>query len=167
MEKRSRLHGMTSDKAYRVKTRGNRKEDIFAKLIDGLVIKSTKKQDVMDSYEQFFSIKGSGEKKGGEGRDGRLQIFMYKNDEFCEHYHKRSNVETCFHMIKTKFEERLRSKSQLAQTNELLLKILCHNICVVIQEICELGIKAEFCVEETKEINSLENSAFLVDADFD
>jgi len=77
-----KLHGMTSDKAYRVKTRGNRKEDIFARLIDGIVIKGTKKQDVMNAYEQFFSIKGSGEKKGGEGRDGRLQIFMYKKSRF-------------------------------------------------------------------------------------
>jgi len=51
----------------------------------------------------------------------------------------------------------------------LLLKILCHNICVVIQEVCELGIKAEFCVEQTKEIKSNEvgNPAFLVEADFD
>jgi len=80
--------------------------------------------------------------------------FLYRNEEFLEHYHKRSNVETTFHMIKAKFEERLRSKSQLAQTNELLLKVLCHNLCCVIQSINELGIKAEFCIEETREIKS-------------
>lgn len=78
--------------------------------------------------------------------------FMYKHDEFKEHYHKRSNVETCFHMIKTKFKDNLRSKSKTAQVNELLLKILCHNICVVIQEINELNIKGEFIVDETKNI---------------
>jgi len=54
--------------------------------------------------------------------------FMYKHDEFLEHYHKRSNAETCFHMIKTKFKDNLRSKSKTAQINELLLKILCHNL---------------------------------------
>lgn len=43
-EKTSKLHGMTSDKAWRVKTRGNRKEDIFAQLIGGLVLKGTKNQ---------------------------------------------------------------------------------------------------------------------------
>ena len=74
--------------------------------------------------------------------------FLYKHDEFLEHYHKRSNAETCFHMIKTKFKDNLRSKSKTAQINELLLKILCHNICVVIQEILELGIKGEFIVEK-------------------
>jgi len=74
--------------------------------------------------------------------------FMYKHEEFMEHYHKRSNAETVFHMIKTKFKDNLRSKDRTAQTNELLLKILCHNICVVIQEMNELGIKGEFIIEE-------------------
>lgn len=78
----SKLHGMTSDKAFRVKTRGNRKEDIFAKLIGGIVIKGTQKQDVMNAYGQHFSIKGSGEIQKGEGRDGRLQIFLYSKGRF-------------------------------------------------------------------------------------
>ncbi len=76
--------------------------------------------------------------------------FLYKHEEFLEHYHKRSNVETVFHMIKTKFKDNLRSKTKTAQINELLCKILCHNICVVIQEINELGIRGEFVVEEGK-----------------
>jgi transposase len=86
---------------------------------------------------------------------GRMQIwkkmyyyFMYKHEEFKQHYHKRSNVETCFHMIKTKFKDNLRSKTYVSQVNEVLLKILCHNICVVIQEINELGLKGEFIVEK-------------------
>jgi len=51
-------------------------------------------------------------------------------------------------MIKTKFKDNLRSKGKTAQINELLLKVLCHNICVIIQEVSELGIKGEFVVEE-------------------
>ncbi|MFA4960827.1 MAG: transposase [Candidatus Pacearchaeota archaeon] len=74
--------------------------------------------------------------------------FLYKHDEFKKHYNARSNVETVFHMIKTKFKDNLRSKSSTAQINELLLKILCHNICVVIQEINELGLKGEFVLEQ-------------------
>lgn len=77
--------------------------------------------------------------------------FMYKHDEFKQHYHKRSNAETVFHMIKTKFKDNLRSKSKTAQINELLLKILCHNICVVIQEMNELGIRGEFLIEEKQQ----------------
>jgi len=76
--------------------------------------------------------------------------FMYKHEEFLEHYHKRSNAETVFHMIKTKFRDNLRSKTKTAQINELLCKILCHNICVVIQEMNELGIRGEFVLEERK-----------------
>jgi len=77
--------------------------------------------------------------------------FMYKHEDFLEHYHKRSNVETCFHMIKTKFRDNLRSKTQTAQINELLCKILAHNICVVIQEVNELGLSSEFIVEKNAE----------------
>lgn len=78
----SKLHGMTSDKASRVKTRGNRKEDIFAGLIKGMVVKGTKKQDVINQYEQCFSIKGGGEVQGGDGRKGRIQVFMYNPSRF-------------------------------------------------------------------------------------
>jgi transposase len=74
--------------------------------------------------------------------------FIYKHDEFLEHYHKRSNAETVFSSIKAKFKDNLRSKGKTAQINELLLKILCYNITVVIQEISTLGIKGEFILED-------------------
>jgi len=47
-------------------------------------------------------------------------------------------------MIKRKFGTNVRSKTKAAQINEILLKILCHNICVVIQEMHELGIEPNF-----------------------
>ena len=43
------------------------------------------------------------------------------------HYHKRSNVESVFQMIKSKFGEKVRSKHETAQINEALTKILCHD----------------------------------------
>jgi transposase len=70
--------------------------------------------------------------------------FMYNQEEFMKHYHKRSNVETVFYMIKTKFKDNVRSRDITAQKNEVLLKILCHNICVIIQEMHELGITVQF-----------------------
>ena len=66
--------------------------------------------------------------------------------EFLEHYHKRSNVETTFHMIKAKFGQRLRSRTLTAQINEALCKVLSQ-LCVVIQSVHELGIEAEFATE--------------------
>ena len=73
-----------------------------------------------------------------------LEFYNDNREEFLTHYHKRSNVETTFHMIKSKFGQRLRSKTLTAQINEALCKVLCHNLCVVIQSQHELGIEAEF-----------------------
>ena len=69
---------------------------------------------------------------------------MLNNEEFIEHYHKRSNAEATIHMIKSKFGDSVRSKTWTAQINEVLCKIICHNICVVIQEMHELEINPEF-----------------------
>jgi transposase len=76
-----------------------------------------------------------------------LHYYQYNQESFMRHYHKRSNVETTFSMIKAKFGDRVRSKTWQAQMNEALLKVLCHNICVVIQSIYELGIEPNFWQE--------------------
>lgn len=47
---------------------------------------------------------------------------MYRRDEFLAHYHKRSNVESTFSMIKRKFGDFLRSKTDTAMVNEALAK---------------------------------------------
>ena len=77
--------------------------------------------------------------------------YNFNRDAFLEHYHKRSNVETAFSMIKSKFGASVRSKSPTAQVNEVLCKILCHNICVLLQSISELGIETTFWTSDTKE----------------
>jgi transposase len=53
-------------------------------------------------------------------------------------------VETTFSMIKRKFGDSLRSKTETAQVNETLAKVLCHNIVVLIHEMYELGIEPVF-----------------------
>ena len=70
---------------------------------------------------------------------------------FLVHYHKRSNVETAFSMIKMKFGASVRAKTPVAQVNEVLCKILCHNICVLLQSIAELGLEPTFWTSDTKE----------------
>jgi transposase len=82
------------------------------------------------------------------GRSGGLweksvHFYKYHRDEFNAHYHKRSNVESSFSMVKAKFGGYVRSKTKRAQMNEVLCKVLCHNIYVVIQSIYELGITPE------------------------
>jgi transposase len=73
-----------------------------------------------------------------------FHLYQYNQEWFMQHYHKRSNVETTFSMIKRKFGERLRSKHKVAQINEVLCKILCHNLCCLIHSMYELGVEVDF-----------------------
>jgi transposase len=70
--------------------------------------------------------------------------FNLRREEFLDHYHRRSNVESTFSMIKAKFGDSVRSKTDVAMRNEALCKILGHNICCLIQAQCELGIDPVF-----------------------
>lgn len=87
-----------------------------------------------------FKKGSTGKPRGSPLWAKMYHYFMFNREEFLEHYHKRSNAESVFHMIKAKFGDHVRSKTKTAQINEVLLKILCHNICVLIQETFELGI---------------------------
>lgn len=71
--------------------------------------------------------------------------FQLHNDDFMEHYHKRSNAESTVQMVKSKFGDSVRSKKWASQVNEVLCKVIAHNICVVIQEMHEQGITPQFC----------------------
>src|SRR5215210_3682444 len=74
-------------------------------------------------------------------------LFAYERDAFMQHYHKRSNIETAFSMIKGKFGSALRSKSDTGQINEALCKVLAHNVCVLVHAIHELKIHPIFSSE--------------------
>jgi transposase len=76
-------------------------------------------------------------------------FYNFNRDVFLAHYHKRSNVESTFSMIKAKFGTSVRAKTPIAQVNEVLCKVLCHNICVLIQSIYELGIEPTFWASDT------------------
>jgi transposase len=93
-------------------------------------------------------------RKATEREQGALWRQMYHYYEFnhkwfMQQYHKRSNVESTFSMIKAKFGDALRSKTKTAQVNEALCKVLCHNICCLIQSIFELGIEPTFWAQES------------------
>ncbi len=78
--------------------------------------------------------------EGGNTWSEMYGFFIQHQKEFLRHYHLRSNVETTFSIIKSKFNDTLKGKTRQSQVNELLLKILCHNIVVLIHETNELGI---------------------------
>ena len=79
-------------------------------------------------------------------------MFTLNAAEFKRHYHKRSNVETAFHMIKAKFGDRVRAKTDTAQVNEVLMKVLCHSICVLIRAMHVLGITPVFDQGDAQEV---------------
>jgi transposase len=84
-----------------------------------------------------------------QGEAGTLweKMYLYYNfrrEEFLKHYHARSNAESTFSMLKAKFGDSVRSKTDVAMKNEVLLKCLCHNIVVVHQSQIELGIEPIF-----------------------
>jgi transposase len=85
---------------------------------------------------------------GYEGPSGDLDVwtrmyhlFAFQRDTFLSRYHQRSNVETTFSMIKAKFGDALRSKSDEGQVNEVLCKVIAHNLCVLIACMYELGLQ--------------------------
>ena len=77
-----------------------------------------------------------------------FHYFMFRREEFLQHYHKRSNIESTFSMIKRKFGDSLRSKTDVAMVNEALCKILCHNLVVLIHETYELGVDPVFWMKK-------------------
>ena len=70
--------------------------------------------------------------------------FTLKSDDFLNHYHRRSNVESTVWMLKSKFGGAVRSKLPTAQINEVLCKVLCHNLTCIVHAITEFGIDVDF-----------------------
>jgi transposase len=77
--------------------------------------------------------------------------YTFRREEFLKHYHQRSNAESTFSMVKAKFRDHVRSKTDTAMKNEVLCKFLCHNIVVVHQSQVELGIDPVFWKEEPEQ----------------
>jgi len=97
----------------------------------------------IDPYIPFKSNSTVGS-RGCESWSKAYRFFRDHLEEFEKHYHVRSNVETCMYMIKNKFGDFCFFKKEVSQENEILCKILCHNIGVLIQEIFLNKIEVDF-----------------------
>ncbi len=94
---------------------------------------------------------------GTTGSSGGLfakafHYFQFNREDFMNHYHKRSNVESTVMMIKTKFGDAVRCKTDTAMKNEVFCKVICHNICCLISAIYELGLEPVFGCTKTNEV---------------
>jgi transposase len=103
----------------------------------------------METVEAFggtpcIMIKNTVEPKDESIWAKMYHLFMYNREALMWHYHKRSNAELAFSMMKGKFGDAVRSKSEVGQVNEVLAKCLCHNVCVLIRAARELGVESTF-----------------------
>jgi len=97
-----------------------------------------------------FKSNVKGKAKGSPTWAKLYKLYAENYLEFASHYHKRSNVESTFSMIKRKFGDFCRCKTERSQGNEIRCKILTHNLVVLIHEIFELGIDVNFSEEAKK-----------------
>jgi len=70
--------------------------------------------------------------------------FVIETEKFFDNYHRRSNVEATMGAIKRKFGAAVRSRRLIAQTNEVLAKVLLHNLTCLVHAMAKFGIEADF-----------------------
>jgi len=99
----------------------------------------------------FIAFKSNSTGGAGGLFEKMFHYYSMNRDEFMSRYHKRSNVESVFSMVKAKFRDHVRSKTDVAQKNETLCKLLCHNLCCLIMSQLELGIETVFWNDKAAE----------------
>jgi transposase len=101
----------------------------------------------------FIPFKSNSLPGGSEVWRQMFHYFQYRREEFLTHYHRRSNVESAFSMIKRKFGDAVRAKTDVAMRNEALAKILCHNVCCCISAWYELKIDPSVWMVKNKPVD--------------
>jgi transposase len=99
--------------------------------------------------QAFIAFKSNTTGAVGGAFEKAFHFFKYKQAEYMTHYHKRSNVESTFSSVKRVFGDAVRSKNDVAMVNEVLCKLICHNLACLVHAQCELGIESEFWKEES------------------
>jgi len=128
----------------------------------GFKIEEASADKAYASYENYDALEAIGATpyiafkiQATEGKGGlwakMYHTFCLQKEEFLRHYHQRSNVESTFSMVKRKFGDSVRSKTDIAMKNEVLAKLICHNICCVIQSAYEFGIEPIFATEAERD----------------
>lgn len=100
----------------------------------------------------YIPFKSNSKSEGSAVWRRMWAMFVFNHDEWTRHYHQRSNSEATFSAVKRKFGAAVRSKTFVAQTNEILCKLLCHNLCCLVQAMHELGIRPEFDIIPAMEV---------------
>jgi hypothetical protein len=98
--------------------------------------------------QAFIAFKGNSTDGVGGMFEEAFHYFQFKQKEYLDHYHKRSNVESTFSAVKRKFGSSVMSTGNVGMVNEVLCKLPCHNLTCLIQEEETLGISPIFWKDE-------------------
>jgi transposase len=121
----------------------------------GFTVKEVSSDKAYTSQENFAAVDAVGGqlysafKVNATGAVGGLfekayLMFRLNKADYLNHYHQRSNSESTFSALKRKLGEAVKSKTDTAQRNEVLAKVLAYNLTVLVAAFYELGIAAEF-----------------------
>lgn len=66
--------------------------------------------------------------------------FLSHSEDLDSHYHQRDEAETAVRLIHLRFGDSLRSKNHLAQVNETLAMVICHNVVESYKAMLALGL---------------------------
>jgi transposase len=91
-----------------------------------------------------FRSNATGKARGSRMWKKAFHCFQFNQDEFLEHYHSRSNIESTNMAVKSKVGDSVKSRNFIAQVNEVYCKLIAYNITVLIGAMYELGIQTNF-----------------------
>jgi transposase len=104
------------------------------------------------NVEPYLLFKENNKENKKGSRAWKECFLFYKNypQRYLERYHKRSNIETSFFMLKRRFGDSVLTKTFQAQKAEVLLKVLLHNLCCLCQEYYERNLNTQLATEAHK-----------------
>jgi hypothetical protein len=111
--------------------------------------------------EPFIAFKANSTGARGGLFEKYFRLYSMNKEAYMDRYHQRSNVESMFSMVKAKMGDAMRSRTDTAMTNEVLCKLIAHNLCCLIMSQIELGIEPDFDAKKIKHSESEESMACL------
>lgn len=92
----------------------------------------------------YIPLKANTRGREGSAIRNLYYRFMADQEKFLRHYHQRSNVESVFGSLKSRFGNKLMFRTETAMVNEVLVKMLCHNLVVLNYQMHALNIRPVF-----------------------
>jgi hypothetical protein len=112
-----------------------------------------------------FKVNAVVDPEGAPVWSRHLCEFLIHQERFLPHYHRRSNVETTFSMIKRKFGGAVAMRKPIAQANELLARCVAHNLCCVVKAIFTAELAPTFWPDAPAQLPTPTPTLVLVEAD--